>query len=273
MMHHRTAFPATLSSALEYTEAAAWAQYYRPTATPQSKLAIIASATAGAIPEVDTLALNRVIGLGLAASVSPADVDRAVAFYRRARVPRFLVQHPTLGNPALPNWLRSRGFTAHHTSTKLLCVQPTAFEPLTTGLRIERIDRSRATVYGNILCAGLGWHAPGMNTWLASAIGKPKYYHYLVFFGKLPIAAGAMYVNKAYASLFLSATRPDFQEQGAQALLTQTGLAEAQALGCKYIITETDTKASSRCSGVSLENLAQLGFKEVYQRQHFLYSF
>ncbi|MEM9928254.1 MAG: hypothetical protein AAF840_00415 [Bacteroidota bacterium] len=272
-MHHHQALPTGLTTALEYTEASAWAQFYRPKVAPRSKLALIASATAGAVPEVDLLPLNRVIGLGLAPSTTPQDINRAIAFYHRAGAPRFLVQHSPLGQLNLPSWLRNSGFRLHSSRTKMLCSQPTKYQALATGLRVARIDRSKAIVFGNILCAGFGWPPLGLNQWLAGPIGQRNYHHYLVFLGKLPIAAGAMYVANGYAHFLLSATRPDFQGQGAHALLIQARLANAQALGCKYFMAETPATSATQPQITSRYNLEQFGFREVYQQHNYLYTF
>ena len=100
-----------VTNQLESHEADAWSEFYRH-ASPQTQRDCgiehfqIGGARAVMAAQVDVLAFNRVIGLGLEQPATEAMLDEIVHRYRDAGVGRFFVQLSPQALPTeVPSWL------------------------------------------------------------------------------------------------------------------------------------------------------------------------
>ncbi|MTI40244.1 GNAT family N-acetyltransferase [Fulvivirga lutimaris] len=262
-----------LGLALEETEAVYWSKYYHADNKLPSFSSIIASAFVGAVPQLDVLAMNRVIGLGMVTIVNPEDIDSIINFYKKAGTRRFFIQ---LSNNTiqdnLPDLLTKAGFRLHNHWAKLMkkLDEPIAISP--TELRITRItteEANRKRDYGQILYDCFDWGDPRLKDWLSKTIGQTGYRNYLAYQDEVPIAAAALHLMGRYASLAFAGTLPSARGLGAQRALIEQRLQEAQEAGCDYIFSETGVSTIEK-PVQSYKNMIKLGFQEVYQRQNWI---
>lgn len=261
-----------LTSALEYCEATYWGKLYDSKTNLNCVNTVIAGAFVGALPELDILALNRVLGLGMEFPVKPTDIDRIIRFYEAAGSKRFFIQlSPYAYQDDLPEILYEKGLKPYNNWVKLLRLADKPLNEYNTSLEVIEITPERAQIYGQIIFDSFDWEDDRLIDWLAASVGKPGYYHYLVLNGNKAIAAGALHVMNNFASMALAGTLPEYRGVGAQSLLLRTRISKARQLGCKYIVSETaEDKPDNPVA--SFRNMRRFGFETVYLRQNWLYE-
>lgn len=264
-----------LASVLEYSEAAYWSKLYDSKTALDCKSAIIAGAFVGAISELDILAMNRVIGLGMEVPVRPEDIDRIIQFYKTAGSKRFFIQlSPYAQQEDLATILYNKGFKRYNNWAKLLRLtdDDKAIDERDTSLKVIVATPEDAQTYGQVIFNSFDWEDDRLVEWLAASVGKPGYHHYLVTCYNKAIAAGALHVMNNYASMSIAGTLPGYRGMGAQSLLLKTRILQARQLGCDYIISETAEEQPDKPVS-SFRNMRRLGFEMVYLRENWLFEF
>jgi len=267
-------FDQELARALEFSEASYWSKFYRSGNDLKSYAATIAGAFAGAVPELDILAINRVVGLGMNGRVSPEDVDNLISFYRQAGVRRFFVPiSPLVAQTDLADILQEKGIRPYNKWAKLFrpVKKPWPATGTSPELKVIRIAKERAREYAQIIFDSFDWTDERLVGWLASSVGQACYRHYLVMKEDRPIAAGAMHIHYDYASMAFAGTLPAFRGLGAQQLLLQERIEEARRLGCSYLISETAEDKPEQ-PVVSFRNMQKMGFEVAYLRPNWIYE-
>lgn len=229
------------------------------------------TACASVASSIDILAFNRVIGIGIGESASPAQIDELIALYRDAGVPRFFVQLSPHAQPAqIPDWLLARGFHAYNNWVKWL--RPIAPLPQgETDLRIEQIDGSEAETFARIIIESFEW-PQALAPLVAGTVGRSDWLHYLAYDGDQPAACAAQYIRSNFGSLAFAATLPDFRGRGAQSALIARRFRDAATAGCRWMVTETAQQTLQR-RVASYRNMQRHGFRIAYLRPSFLYTF
>jgi GNAT superfamily N-acetyltransferase len=260
---------------LEIHEAAAWVDFYRGASAKVSRDCRlehfeIAGAQGVIAAHADSLALNRVLGLGLAEPATEAMVDAIVDRYASAGVRRFFVQlHPAAEPSSLSSWLEARGFKHYNNWVKLFRgggPVPAA----ESDLRVEVIDESQADTFASIVVGSFGW--PGESEpWVAELVARPGWTHYLAFDGDLAVATGATFVRNRQAWLDFAATLSSHRRRGAQSLLLERRLRDALGQGCESLVLETAEELPERPSP-SYRNARRFGFQVAYLRPSFLFE-
>ncbi len=260
--------------ALEETEAVYWSKYYYTDERLPCFANVIGGAFAGSVPDVNILALNRVIGLGIHHVVNPGDIEAIINFYKKAGAKQFIIQlagHAIQDD--LPEMLSNAGFILHNHWAKLMkrLDEPTSVS--SSDLRIEKImdNHLYKEDYGKILFESFRWEDPRLKDWLCKTIGQMGYRHFLAYQGDKPIAAAALHLMGKYASLAFAGTLPSYRGLGAQQALIQHRLKEASQAGCEYIFTET-AAPNPENPAQSYKNMIRLGFEEVYLRENWIYK-
>jgi GNAT superfamily N-acetyltransferase len=230
------------------------------------------SAVALAARRLDVPMLNRVVGLGLREPVSAALVESIDALYRGAGV-RYLVQVSPAVRAANQALLRSsleaRSLVRGDNWTKLIRdVAPP--REARTDLRISLASTDHAGAVGEVLNAGFGT-LPELGQLLARLVGRPGWRHYLAWDGQQPVAVGALFVRGQIGALEGAATLPTHRGRGAQSTLMARRIAEAAALGCRWLIAETGEETPDQ-PNPSYRNMLRAGFQLVYQRPNWVYS-
>jgi len=273
-LHRPMVIDNELGLALEETEAVYWSKYYYHEDDSLPCFAtIIAGGFAGAVPEVDILAMNRVIGLGMTQIVEQKDIEAIISFFKNAGTRRFFVQvaNQTLQND-LPGMLSRAGFRLHNRWAKLMrkLEEHPVYSP--TDLRIVDVaTKQEKDMYGQILFDSFDWEDERLKGWLCKTIGQMGYRHYLAYHGETPIAAAALHIQRQYASLAFAGTLPEYRGMGAQLALLTRRINEAKEAGCSYIFSETAAPTHEK-PVQSFKNMIKLGFKEVYQRENWIFE-
>lgn len=259
--------------ALEESEAIYWSKYYANNGSLKCFVNTISGAFVGAVPEVDFLAMNRVIGLGLRKQVKPEHIDDIIRFYQKAGSRRFFIQlSPYTIQDNLAELLRERGFQHHNNWAKLVRSADQPLPEVHSELKVVRVNQSEAHIYGQILFDSFNWEDERLVDWLASTVAKPGYRHYLALRNDLPVAAAALHTAGIYGSMAFAGTKPEHRNLGAQSILLKTRIADAVKLGCKYIIAETAEDKPQR-PVASFRNMLRAEFEVVYLRENWIYEF
>jgi hypothetical protein len=111
-----------LQKALEQNEARYWQILYTHSSDQRyfTDVKIIGGAVAGLMPEVDVLACNRVIGLGIHTPATEAQIDGIIDAYKSVKVPRFFVQVSPYAQPEnIQEMLKQKGFSHYNNWAKL----------------------------------------------------------------------------------------------------------------------------------------------------------
>lgn len=259
-----------LAFTLEESEAVYWSKLYDSRGPLKCYASIISGAFAGAIPEVDVLAMNRVIGLGMAKETIPEDIDNIISFFRNVRTKRFFIQvSPNIIQNDLKEILEEKGFWYYNNWAKLWRKADAPLPEVNSELEVTRVRQLQAEVYGQIICDSFDWKEPRMVPWLAASIGKPGYQHYFALHQGKPVAAAALHISGEYASMALAGTLRGYRGLGAQSLLLKTRIIEAQRKGCQFIISETAEDKPER-PVTSYHNMKRFGFENVYLRENWI---
>ena len=224
---------------------------------------------------------NRVMAVGLgdgsdAAEPAQAALDQAAEHYREAEVRRWMVQLlPHMESEAFRVAAGKQGVVRLRGWAKHLGPAQAGF-PIRTDLRIVSVDRDLAghererlgEAWARIVGENFGL-PPTFAPWLQSLAGREGWHLYLAMYGDRPVATGALFLSEVegerFAELNFAGTLPKYRGRGAQSALIVRRVADARALGARWITTETDEDVPDR-PNPSCRNLKRLGFPVVYVR-------
>lgn len=262
-----------LAVALETSEAEYWSKYYENNQSLKHASAEIAGAFMGTVPELDILALNRVIGLGMQEKVTPEQVDNIIRFFSEAGAKRFFIQlSPNIIQHDLKEILVKKGFQFHNNWTKLFRKTDQPIPTVYSELEVIQVSPSESRTYGQIIFKCFDWKDERLIDLLSSTVGKPGYKHYLALHNDQPVAAAALHVTGIYASMAFAGTLPDYRGMGGQSLLLKIRILEANKRGCKYLISETAEQKDDKLVA-SYRNMRKFGFEIAYLRENWIFEF
>ncbi len=264
-----------LTSRLELQEAFYWSDYFRA-ANPEisSKCGIqlhtIDNAHLNIAAQLDVLAFNRVIGLGMEKPASGEEIDQIIATYSEAGASRFFIQLSPFAKPAnLPDLLERKGFQYYNNWFKLYRdLTPLPEKP--TSLRIETISADEADIFADIIIDSFEWPAV-LKPVIAATVGRNGWQHYLAYADEKPVACAASFIDDIYASLAFAATLPAYRGLGAQSALITRRFNDCAARGCRWMIVETAEDLPER-PVASYRNMIRFGFQEAYRRPNYLFT-
>ncbi len=254
---------------LEGIEAAYWQRYYQQ-AGYQGQ---VHAAMACALPQLDALAFNRVVGLGQGKANNPEALEDIIHFYQRAGVPRFMIQlPPQLVDELTACVLESKGFV-HHNNWSKLVRDTSPFETANnTSLTIEKLTPDNAAVFGEIIYDCFDWEGAFLPDFLSAPVGQKGYTHFAACYKGKPIAVAALYVEGDMEAMAFAGTRKEYRGLGAQTLLLKTRIDQARKLGARWVCAETGQHFEDK-PVKSYQNMLKVGFELTYQRQNWLYTF
>ena len=258
---------------LEMVESRYWLKYYSQSPLLPAVSSQIADGVACAIPDLDILAMNRVIGLGLESPITENTLQQIVRFYKQAESSRFFVQlPPQVVTGTSKHLLLENGFVHHNNWTKLYRKAELLETATNDELAIRSIGKDESDTFGQLILMSFDWQDTHLAAWLASAVGQEGYTHYIVSWRGKDIAAGALYAEGDMASMAFAGTLESFRGMGAQSLLLKTRIQRAYELGARFITAET-AQHSSEKQVKSYVNIRKNGFLTAYQRQNWIYTF
>ncbi len=264
-----------LTLSLELSEMAAWSDFYKEgSAQSTSECGLIEANVGGAVAtaaaSADVLALNRVIGIGLKDPATSEQLRELVKLYAQAGASRFFVQLSPAAIPAdLERLLLENGFSHYNNWVKLY--RDTSPPPkVATDLTVRQIGSRDAASFGGIVAECFSW-PDAARRWVAEAVGRPGWRHYLAFDGATPVATGALFASGEQAWVDFAATLPDYRARGAQAALMAQRISDARRLGYKMLVVETAEDTPQK-GAPSFRNMLRLGFQVAYVRPNFIFS-
>jgi hypothetical protein len=269
--------PATPRAAdIELIEAEAWSelQLHSPRDF-QRQFGITVERIAGGVlllaNRSPTLAVNRVLGLGLTKPLTERQLDAVIAAYSTAGVERFVVQWSPAAEPAaVPEWLTDRGFTLLSRIAKVYRRSDgvSLERPPDPRLSVTEIGAEDAEVYEQIVAAPLGV-PEGLGPGIRSTVGRPGWRYYMVHEGDRPIAGAALYVRGRLGWFGLGATIESDRRRGAQTALFARRFADAARDGCQWVSADTLAETPDR-PNQSFRNMRRAGFATLYERPNYL---
>jgi hypothetical protein len=84
------------------------------------------------------------------------------------------------------------------------------------------------------------------------------------------VATGALYLRAGIGYLSLGATLPSHRRRGAQGAIMARRIADATALGCRWLVTET-FEDSPQHPNPSYHNMLRTGFVPAYRRPNYVW--
>ena len=202
---------------------------------------------------------NRAFAIGIDRPVGEDDIDAILAALRAAS--EWSVQPPP-GEPELESSLAARGLERRLAWAKVL--RGTDPPPdIRTDLQIRELGEGDAKRFGAVVAAGFGLPET-VAAWCASLVGRPRWSAYGAFDGDALVGAGALFVDGDTGWLGMGATLPFHRGRGAQGAVMARRIADAIAVGCTTIATETGILPNR--PNPSLDNMRRCGFEIAYER-------
>jgi hypothetical protein len=220
---------------------------------------------------IDVLALNRVIGLGLAAPPSDGVLANIVRAFEEIGSPQFFVPlAPVEENEKLDLRLEQLGMRRHNNWMRLWR-DLRDLEKLPPAPSNDRqIGPKEADIFGQLVANAFEYPA-AIAPIAGPTVGRPSWHHYLAYDRDIPIAAAAMYLTHDAAWFGFAATAAPHRGRGAQRALVVRRLQDAAFAGCKWVSVETAEDTVTK-EAPSFRNLRRLGFEVAYRRPNYLWT-
>jgi hypothetical protein len=223
-----------------------------------------------AASRVDVLALNRIVGLGVATPPSDAQLQEVVERFHAIGSPRFFIPvAPVEGHAALAARIERLGTRHYNNWMRLSRGLNDLPAPDRGNLDIRQIGPDEGERFAAIVGTAFGY-PPVITPIMSQVIGRSNWRHYLACAAGVPVAAAAMYVAGEAAWFGFAATNADARGRGAQTALIVRRLVDAAALGCRWVSVETAEDTVQR-NAPSFRNLRRLGFEVAYTRPNYLW--
>ena len=235
------------------------------------KVFSMGSACISLAKNIDILAFNRVIGLGLFQTATEEMVDNIISKYKNAGIKRFFIQiHPEAAPPKLKDWFAKRNIVHYNNWVKHYrgVENPPVVE---TELEIREVkSKDDVDRFGEIITLSFEW-PDEMRLWFEHLVGRKCWKTYLALEGDKAVAAASMYVKDDCGWLSFASTLPGYRGKGAQTALIARRIQDAAELGCKVLTVETAEDNEEKRSQ-SLQNIQKMGFEVAFIRPNFLWT-
>jgi hypothetical protein len=210
---------------------------------------------------------RRAVGVGVGRAIAESELDDVVT-YMSAHARSYAVPVAQHTRPAtLAASLENRGFTRGYAWMKFRCSYASVAQT-SSELDVRVVGREAGSEFGRVVAEGFGM-SPAIGPWLATLAGREHWVCVMAYANATPIAAGAVYVDGAYAWLGFGATLAAHRRHGAQNALLARRLSEAAVRGARVAVTETGERVPDKPSN-SYRNILRAGFAEVYLRQNYV---
>ena len=213
---------------------------------------------------------NRVMGLGVAAPATEAEVTAARSLYESLGVRKFMIHYVPAARPEeLAHWLRAVGLKPRGNWDRIIRRGDTTEPPAITlppGMVTESVTPDTAAEWAGFIDSTYGLEtAP----WLLSLVGRKGWRHVILRERGQIAAARSMYVSGRHAWMGIESPVPGVMTQsyGLDRLLTHALVRHGLASGVDLFVADIEHTESG--STPAYANFAELGFEVVYRRVHF----
>ena len=202
---------------------------------------------------------NRICLCGSEGGLTRDGLTEMIRLFDAQRVKRFFVWlSPGPDIEVVREWLGALGFVKvpwTRYPTLAHCGQP--LDSVATHLTIREVGRdevaSARSRLGEAIMDGY-----------AESVGREGFHHYMAFDSSQPVAVAALVRFEDIGYLTFAGTVESFRRRGAQSALIAHRVAQARALGCTQIVSQTLTMLAD-----SFANLQRAGFREIYEQEVF----
>jgi GNAT superfamily N-acetyltransferase len=266
----------TLFRSIAACEINAWQDMYSAAGKDISekfgiKVFSVGSACVAIAKNVDILAYNRVIGLGLKEPATEQILDEIISKYQESDVSKFFIQiHPEAAPSKLNEWFQKRNIKHYNNWVKHY--RGIENPPLVdTQLEIREVQNNEeADNFGYIITKSFEW-PDEMKHWFAGLAGRKCWKTYLAFDNDIPVATASLYVKDDCGWLSFASTLPGYRGKGAQSALIARRIEDAAELGCKVLTVETAEHNDQKRSQ-SMQNILKMGFEVAFIRPNFIWK-
>jgi GNAT superfamily N-acetyltransferase len=207
--------------------------------------------------------------------VSSELIGEVVEFYRAAGTPAANFHLPPDVLPADWDEIRAKyGLEAGGTIVKLVR-DDAPVATVESSLRIGRVDPSDSdSVRAWVETQMIAFEMPDLDGLLrrmmAALCDVPDFQPYAAWDGDKLVATAGLYIEGQIGECVSAATLPEYRGRGAQSALIALRVQDALAAGCKWVGTETGKPADGE-QNPSLDNMRRSGFKDLYDRQSWVW--
>lgn len=209
-----------------------------------------------------TYPANQIVGMGLYGEVSSAEVDRMEHFFRSRGVPAAVVVSP-LADMSLLKLLGERSYRIGEFNSVLIRrIRPQEpFEP-PPGVVIERVTPANAKQWMRAVAAGFSEYGPIAEEVFGGFATLPGALAFIARIEDTVVGGcgGRIIPQARIASLFGTATLPEYRRRGVQSALIARRLHEAALAGCEYAVVSTQP------GSISQRNMERRGFRVAYTK-------
>lgn len=262
---------------IENQESLYWSEYYlcctkRIQGSLSASMNIVEGAVCCAMPVTDTLAFNRVIGIGMDYPINNDQLEEIKKFYKQVGAKRFMIQVSPIAQPNnFDEILKENGFVHHNNWAKLYKEIDAKLPEQQTQIKIESLELRSIDEFDEVIHESFLFEE-GAHKLISQTYKRPGWKHYLAREEGKPVAAASLFMCGKYASLAIAGTIPNARGKGVQSALITKRINDAVDAGCEYIVVETSEDKQEKPSS-SFRNMQRFGFELAYLRPNYVYQF
>ncbi|MGF1501899.1 MAG: GNAT family N-acetyltransferase [Paracoccaceae bacterium] len=216
----------------------------------------------------DAIDINRTLGLGTAGPLDPAWLGEAVARYRAAGVPEFVIHLLTEDPAPFAEAIAEAGLVRTRRWQKFVRGPEAPLPETEDGLALAEVDPEDGTaagLFGEIAARGFDLGAEAAD-WLARLPQHPDWTAWLVIKDGRPAGTGALFSDGVEAWTDWAVTHPEMRRQGVQRFCLAERVRIAHARGVERVFTCTG-EAVEGDPQHSYRNMLRCGFRTAELRE------
>ncbi len=220
---------------------------------------------------VPIVEFNRGMCIGVERPESEKSVDAMLEWLRNHADPQWAMQVSPASQPAeIHAWIADRGLVKKGNGwAKFYRDSPAPMSPRKSNLSVRSVKPQDAKSFGDVVQRGFGLPS-STSAWFAALVARPRWSTYLAYEGTLPVAAGAVFVDRNWAWLGIDATLPNYRGRGAQTSLIARRIQDGLANGVGGFTAETgQPEATKESLHTSFSNYLKAGFVRAYVRSNY----
>lgn len=211
--------------------------------------------------------LNRLLGVGLDGPARRDAVDAMIDGLAEGGGPHGASLVPDVTPREVPSWLEARGLRRTTTLAKLERDART-LPAIEARDDVQIAGAADAARFAATVIEGFGV-SPVMGEWFAALAGRDGWRLYLALDGDEAVGTGALHVQGDVAWLGVGSVVKSHRGRGLHRPLMERRMADAAALGCRWLVTETNAPAEG-VPAPSFATMKRCGFEVAYERANYV---